>query len=87
MTLLAQSFEGLSTIKRLYPASLQCLVSGVQHFACLSEFKEIPGHRVFNEVVRSAACSRREIVNPRFGFGTKSHFHRFRIERSVVESK
>lgn len=81
-TLAPETGEGFFSIERFHALALEVVVAAVKRFAYLSQFFQVSGHCVFDEVVRSTASFGGQLLQSGFGLRPEVYFHMVSLERS-----
>src|SRR5207249_586160 len=73
--LAAQAVKSLFAVDGGNAAAFDVIVTAIQHPANLLKLCEVSGHRVLEELIRSAASRRSKLLKAGFGFGLETHYH------------
>src|SRR5712671_3303344 len=63
------------TIDRLHLAAFDVVIAAIEHLAYLGDFLQVPGHRVFHEIIGGAPALRCQFVRAGFSFRLEMHVH------------
>src|ERR1700722_7298580 len=87
LALAAKLGEGFFTVNRLHAVVLKIVVPPIQRLANLSQFLQVPGHGVLDQVAGRAPTLAGELLKARLGLGSKTYFHTCQFRTRMEKSK
>src|ERR1700722_1336028 len=87
LALAAKLGKGFFTINRLHAAVLEVVVPAIQRVPNLSQFLQIPGHCVLDQVAGRTPTLAGELLKARLGLGSKAYFHTFQFRTRIEKNK